>query len=161
MRREQQIAAEQEQDWPWDAWTKRTLDRLWSQYGVTLPWRDAGPETSSEKAGTMSSNGQPYNYIASQTPRFGELLDELRERGFIPNEGDADWFDFNFRDSTLAVPRAKVRVALDDNTVIVYVMTGNGVLLWVVRLSDGTPLSIIASVIDQAIGRAVAAEDAS
>ncbi len=43
-RREQAIAAEQKEDWPWGVWTKEALDRLWAEYGETLPWSDAEPE---------------------------------------------------------------------------------------------------------------------
>ena len=76
-----------------------------------------------------------------------QLLDQLQERGFTPHE-DGEWFD-------LAVqPWRKVRVELDDNTVIVRVMTGDTAPLWDVRLSDGTPAAVAASVIDQAIARA-------
>ena len=79
-----------------------------------------------------------------------QLLDELRERGFTPHASGEPWFD-------LAVqPWRKVRVELDDNTVIVRVMTGDTAPLWDVRLSDGTPAAVAASVIDQAIARAFA-----
>ena len=76
------------------------------------------------------------------------LLGELQERGFTPPPDDGAWFD-------LAVqPWRKVRVELDDNVVIVRVMTGDTAPLWDVKLSEGTPASVIASVIDQAIARA-------
>lgn len=42
--RELAIAAEQEEDWPWGVWTRESLDRLWAEYGETLPWTDAGPD---------------------------------------------------------------------------------------------------------------------
>ena len=82
------------------------------------------------------------------------LLDELRVRGFTPDE-DGVRFDFTLRDSVLSVPRGAVRVALDDDVVVVYVMTGNGVLLWDARLSDGVPLTVITGVVDQAIAHVV------
>jgi hypothetical protein len=76
-----------------------------------------------------------------------QLLDELRDRGFTPDP-NGEWFD-------LAVqPWRKVRVELDDNVVIVRVMTGDTAPLWDVKLSEGTPASIVASVIDLAIARA-------
>jgi hypothetical protein len=84
------------------------------------------------------------------------LLEELRVRGFTPDDGGG-WFDFTVRDGVLSVPDGRVRVALDDNVVVVYVMTGNGVLLWDARLSDGTPLNVVTSVIGQAIAHVVIA----
>jgi hypothetical protein len=83
------------------------------------------------------------------------LLDELQERGFVPRDGE-DWFDFTVRDGVLSVPYGRVRVVLDDGDVVVYVLTGNGAPLWDARLR-GAPLSVVASVIDQAIAHVVIA----
>jgi hypothetical protein len=82
------------------------------------------------------------------------LLDELRVRGFTPDE-DGGRFDFTIRDGVLSVPRGAVRVALDDGVVVVYVMSGNGVLLWDARLSDGVPLGVVAAASDLAIAHVV------
>jgi hypothetical protein len=82
------------------------------------------------------------------------LLDELRKPGFIP-DGGGGWVDFTVRDGVLSVPYGTVRVVTDDNVVVVCVMTGNGVVLCDVRLSDGTPLSVVMSAIDQAIAHVV------
>lgn len=35
--REEAIAAEQEQDWPWGAWTEQALARLWEEAGGKVP----------------------------------------------------------------------------------------------------------------------------
>lgn len=84
------------------------------------------------------------------------LLDELRRRGFTPHESGNDWFELNIgSEGVLSVPRAKVRAEFDDNTTLIYVLTGNGVLLWDVRLSDNTPPGVAATVIDLAIAHAV------
>jgi len=84
-----------------------------------------------------------------------QLLEELRERGFIPDEDGGDWADLPIGGTgPLSVPRAKVRVAADDTVTAVYVMTGNGVTLWDVKLSDATPLDVITTVTDLAIARA-------
>jgi hypothetical protein len=85
---------------------------------------------------------------------FGVLLGELRRRGFMPADS-GDRFDFPVRDGVVCVPRGLVRVALDDNVTVVYAMTGGGVLLWDARLSDGVPMGVVASVIDQAIAHVV------
>jgi hypothetical protein len=82
------------------------------------------------------------------------LLCELQGRGFMPVDC-GDRFDLAVRDGVLCVPRGLVRVALDDNVVAIYVMTGNGVLLWDARLSDRAPLNVITVVIDQAIAHIV------
>ena len=82
------------------------------------------------------------------------LLDELQARGFTPAE---DGLRFNLhigKPDVLSVPRASVRVTLDDNVTYVYVMTGNTVMLWDVRLSHTTPLNVVTAVIDLAIARA-------
>lgn len=84
------------------------------------------------------------------------LLGELQVRGFMPVEC-GERFDLTIRDGVLCVPRGLVRVALDDNVVVVYAMTGNGVLLWDARLSDGVPLGVVTAVIDQAIAHVVTA----
>jgi hypothetical protein len=80
------------------------------------------------------------------------LLEALRVRGFEPDSNG--WLDFTVRDGVLSVPHGRVRVVLDDTDVVVYVLTGNGVLLWDVRLR-GAPLSVVASVVDQAIAHIV------
>jgi hypothetical protein len=83
------------------------------------------------------------------------LLEALRVCGFEPD--DSGWFGFTVRDGVLSVPHGMVRVVLDDNVTLVYVLTGNGVPLWDVRLSDGTPLSVVTGVVDQAIAYVVIA----
>jgi hypothetical protein len=82
------------------------------------------------------------------------LLGVLQVRGFMPDDG-GERFDLLVRDGVLSVPRGLVRVALDDNVVVVYVMTGNGVLLWDARLSDRVPLGVVTGVIDGAIAHVV------
>jgi hypothetical protein len=82
------------------------------------------------------------------------LLDALQERGFMPRE-EGDWFDLAPRGDVLGVPAWRVRAELDDGTVIVYAMTGNGVVAWDARLSPGTPLQVITAVIDLAVADAV------
>jgi hypothetical protein len=43
---------------------------------------------------------------------------------------------------------------LDDTDVNVHVLTGNGCCCWSVRLSGGTPATVVAAVIDLAITHA-------
>ena len=74
------------------------------------------------------------------------LLDELRRRGFTPDEDGENWFD-------LRSGRRTVRVALDDNEVIVYVMSDYATD-WQVTCSGGTPPAVTAAVIDLAIAHA-------
>lgn len=81
------------------------------------------------------------------------ILGELQRRSFTPNE-DGDWFDLPVGGS--GQPPGIVRVDLDDGMVIVYVLAANMVHLWDAKLSDGTPLSVITTVIDLAIARAYA-----
>ena len=83
------------------------------------------------------------------------LLEALRVRGFIPT--DDGWLDFTVADGALFVPHGRVRVVLDDNVTVIYVLTGNGVLLWDVKLSKSTPLSVVTCVIDQAIAHVMIA----
>ena len=54
--REEQIAEEQEQDWPWGAWTETALARLWEEAGSEGPWQDAGPESKSSSEGEVPGN---------------------------------------------------------------------------------------------------------
>ena len=88
------------------------------------------------------------------TTQPATLLDALQSRGFIPHP-DGDWFDLPIGGSRTWLPDAKVRVAVDDGTVTVYVLDGNGVHLWDVTLSDNTPPNVTTTVIDLAIARAV------
>ena len=76
------------------------------------------------------------------------LLNELQERGFTPDENGESWYDLH------VLPYRRIRVELDDNTTIVHMLTGNSAGIWDVRFSDGTPVSVVASVIDLAIARA-------
>ena len=87
-------------------------------------------------AGTGQTPGQAPGGIAG-------LLEELRVRDFTPGDS-GEWFDLAAGCSRV------VRVALDDNVVAVHVLSGNGVSFWQVTLSDGTPLSVVTAVIDQA-----------
>jgi hypothetical protein len=84
------------------------------------------------------------------------LWHELQRRGFTPDDSGEDWADLPIGGAdVLSVPRCKIRVEWDDGTVIVHALTGNGVSLWDVRLSDNTPFNVTATVIDLAIARAV------
>lgn len=89
------------------------------------------------------------------------VLHELQRRGFTPDDEGRDWADLPIGGAIrggggiLSVPRYLVRVQDDDGLTIVYVMTGNGVLLWDVKLSGNTPLNIITAVIDLAIAHVV------
>jgi hypothetical protein len=83
------------------------------------------------------------------------LFEALRVRGFEPDSNG--WLTFTVADGALFVPHGRVRVVLDDNVTVIYVLTGNGVLLWDVRISEGTPLSVVTGVIDQAIGHVMIA----
>jgi hypothetical protein len=76
------------------------------------------------------------------------LLDVLQERGFTPDESGADWFDLPTASGHM------VRAELDDTDVNVHVLTGNGCCCWSVRLSGGTPATVVAAVIDLAITHA-------
>jgi hypothetical protein len=82
------------------------------------------------------------------------LLDSLQERGFIPDDGGT--FNFDCFDLTVGTQR-RVRVAVDDTEVIVYMLDRFGVVLWHARLLDTMPGSIIAAVIDLAIASAYTA----
>jgi len=84
------------------------------------------------------------------------LLDGLQERGFTPDLDAA--FNFDCFDLHVGTQR-KVRVAVDDTEVIVYMLDRFGVVLWHARLLDTTPASIIATVIDLAIANAYAASE--
>lgn len=79
------------------------------------------------------------------------LLDELQRRGFTPDDGDT----LNFQCFDLCVgAQRKVRIAVDDTEVIVYMLDRFGIVLWHVRLLDTAPASIITTVIDLAIANA-------
>jgi hypothetical protein len=84
---------------------------------------------------------------------MGLILDALEARGFMPDEGGA-WFDLPVGGhGALSVPRAMVRVELDDTDVIVYVMTGNRIPLWSARMS-AAPGAVVVTVVDLAIAQA-------
>jgi hypothetical protein len=84
------------------------------------------------------------------------LLEVLRVRGFEP--ADDGWFDLPVcKHGVLSIPHGRVRVVLDDGDVIVYVLTGNGAPLWEARLRFA-PLSVVTTVIDQAVADVVFAD---
>ena len=86
------------------------------------------------------------------------LLADLQERGFTPDDGDTlnfDCFDLHIGTPT----RRRVRVAVDNTEVIVYMLDRFGVVLWHARLLDTAPANIIAAVIDLAIANAYTATD--
>ena len=93
-------------------------------------------------AGTRQTLGRALGGVVG-------LLEELRVRDFTPGDS-GEWFDLAAGCSRV------VRVVVDDGQVTVHVLSGNGVSFWQVSLSDGTPLSVVTAVIDQAVAHVAA-----
>lgn len=79
------------------------------------------------------------------------MLDALQELGFTPHE-DGSTFDLAFGD---AYADRMVRVGFDDNQVTIYVLTGNEVGLWDVRLREA-PYALFKLTLDAAVSEASA-----
>lgn len=82
------------------------------------------------------------------------LLDHLRHQGFTPDHDEmAERYDLDIGTGS-PHDRRKVRVCPLDAEIIIYVMTGNGVVLWHARLTGSTPPDVITAVIDLAVTHA-------